>query len=159
MHGYRSSIFFDRVSFSGNFSREQTFVQLLLILGGIFQNCWWETSTKFVKTAIYASQEKFPMKKYVDSDNLIFSQLFSFFGWNVVGLLEEKTWEGCQNYILNIGRKVFSKFFFVRKFKIFKILRNSGEKLWGFWKKSFGERLQNCNLQVRKNFFEELVLR
>ena len=128
MHGYRSSIFFDRVSFSGNFSWEQTFVQLLLVLGGKFQNCWWKTSTKFVKTAIYASQEKFPVKKYVDSDNLIFSQVFSFFGWNFAGLLEVKTRQGWENYILNFRRNVLSKSVFLRKVKFSKFFGTKAKK-------------------------------
>ena len=158
MHGYRSSIFFDHVSFSGNFSWEQTFVQLLLVFGGTFQNCCWKISTKFVKTAIYASREKFPMKKkYVDSDNLIFSQVISFFEWNFAGLLEEKTRQGYENYILNILRIVLSKSVFLRKLKFSKFFGNFSEIRRKFFR-SLGEvfrrRLSKLHFTGLEKLFE-----
>ena len=59
MHGCRISSLCDRSIVFRKFFLKTNFFQLLLVLGGTFQNCWWKTSTTFVKTAIYEHQEIF----------------------------------------------------------------------------------------------------
>ena len=62
------------------FSWKQNFVQLLLVLGRTFQNCWWKNSNRFVKTATYDLQEFFLEEKLLILTAWIFQEFFRLLG-------------------------------------------------------------------------------
>ena len=65
--------------------------------------------------------------KSVEFDNINCLKFFRFLGRNFLGVLEEKTRQGCQNYLLKIKRK----------FWIFWDFKRKG---FGLWKKFSEER-------------------
>ena len=96
-------------------------------------------------------------KKYVDCDNLIFSQVFSFFGWNFAGLLDGKTLQGCENYNLNNRRIVLSKSVFLRKLKLSKFFGNFSEirrKIFRSLGEVFRRRWSKLHFTGQEKLFE-----
>ena len=85
----------------------------------------------------------------------IFHTIFRFLGETFFRLLEEKTRQGCQNYILKSGEKFWAEVIF-EKSKNFKLFRNHTKKCWDFGWNFQGTVVKIAFYRSGKNFLMDL---